>query len=114
MEATEIAKIKQALVDESLPAEEIKRLCDVHVEIIKEALQEQDRPESLLGHPIHTFMKENQASEKIMSETGMLLGRIGHPPKAEAFDANKQALGAQIERLSEIDIPRTANFTCAV
>ena len=45
VEATEIAKMEQALMDEGLPAEEIKRLCDVHVEIFKEALEEKDRPE---------------------------------------------------------------------
>ena len=68
VEATEIAKMEQALMDEGLPAEEIKRLCDVHVEIFKEALEEKDRPEPPRGHPIHTFMKENRASEKIMSD----------------------------------------------
>ncbi len=103
VEATEIAKMEQALMDEGLPAEEIKRLCDVHVEIFKEALEEQDRPEPPLGHPIHTFMKENRASEKIMSETSMLMGRIGHPPRPEAFKENRGALGALVERLSEID-----------
>ncbi len=104
VQASEIAKMEQALMDEGLPAEEIKRLCDVHVEIFKEALEEQDRPEPPLGHPIHTFMKENRASEKIMSETSMLMGRIGHPPGSEAFQENRPALGALIERLSEIDI----------
>ena len=103
VEATEIAKMEQALMDEGLPAEEIKRLCDVHVEIFKEALEEQDRPEPPMGHPIHTFMKENRASEKIMSETSMLMGRIGHPPRPEAFRENRGALGALVERLSEID-----------
>ncbi len=103
VQATEIAKMEQALMDEGLPAEEIKRLCDVHVEIFIEALEEQDRPEPPVGHPIHTFMKENRASEKIMSETSMLLGRIGHPPRPEAFRENSQALGALIERLCEID-----------
>jgi DUF438 domain-containing protein len=103
VEASEIARMEQALMDEGLPAEEIKRLCDVHVEIFKEALEEQDRPEPPLGHPIHTFMKENRASEKIMSETSMLLGRIGHPPRPEAFKENRGALLALVERLSEID-----------
>jgi DUF438 domain-containing protein len=107
VEATEIAKMEQALMDEGLPAEEIKRLCDVHVEIFKEALEEQDRPEPPMGHPIHTFMKENRASEKIMSDTSMLLGRIGYPPKAEAFTENSRALGSLIDRLSEIDIHYT-------
>jgi DUF438 domain-containing protein len=107
VEATEIAKMEQALMDEGLPAEEIKRLCDVHVEIFKEALEEQDRPEPPLGHPIHTFMKENRASEKVMSETSMLMGRIGQPPSPEAFQEHNQALGPLIERLSEIDIHYT-------
>jgi DUF438 domain-containing protein len=104
VEASEIAKMEQALMDEGLPAEEIKRLCDVHVEIFKAALEEQDRPEPPPGHPIHTFMKENRASEKLMSETSMLIGRIGHPPRIETFKAHQQALGSFIERLSEIDI----------
>ncbi|MGD8961686.1 MAG: DUF438 domain-containing protein [Desulfobacterales bacterium] len=103
VEATEIAKMEQALMDEGLPAEEIKRLCDVHVEIFKDALEEQDRPDPPLGHPIHTFMKENRASEKIMSETSMLLGRIGYPPKPSAFSENSPALGSLIDRLLEID-----------
>ena len=107
VEATEIAKMEQALMDEGLPAEEIKRLCDVHVEIFKEALEEKDRPEPPMGHPIHTFMKENRASEKIMSETSMLMGRIGHPPRPESFQENRQALGALVERLSDIDIHYT-------
>jgi len=41
VEATEIAKMEQALMNEGLPVEEIKRLCDVHMEIFKEALEEQ-------------------------------------------------------------------------
>jgi DUF438 domain-containing protein len=107
VEASEIAKMEQALMDEGLPAEEIKSLCDVHVEIFKEALEEQERPAPPLGHPIHTFMKENRASEKLMSETSILIGRIGHPPRLEAFKTHHQALGSLIERLSEIDIHYT-------
>ena len=45
VEASEIGQMEQVLMDEGLPPEEIKRLCDVHVEIFKEALEEQDRLE---------------------------------------------------------------------
>jgi len=107
VEAPEIAKIEQELMNEGLPAEEIKRLCEVHVEIFKEALEEQDRPEPPLGHPIHTFMKENRASEKIMSDISILMGLLGHPPNPEAFAEHRQALGALIEQLSKIDIHYT-------
>ena len=104
LEALEIAKMEQSLMDEGLPAEEIKRLCDVHVELFKEALEEQDRPEPQQGHPIHTFMKENRASEKIMSEVSMVMGRLGQPPSPKAFEEQKEALGSLIDRLSEINI----------
>jgi hypothetical protein len=39
VEALEVAKIEQSLMDEGLPPEDIKRLCDVHVELFQEALQ---------------------------------------------------------------------------
>jgi DUF438 domain-containing protein len=107
VEATEIANMEQALMNEGLPAEEIKRLCDVHVEIFKEALEEKDRPEPPLGHPIHTFMKENRASEKIMSDSSILIGLLGHPPGTEAFETHRQELGRLIDRLSEIHIHYT-------
>jgi uncharacterized protein len=103
VEAPEIAKIEQELINEGLPAEEIKRLCHVHVEIFKEALEEQDRPDPPVGHPIHTFMKENRASEKIMSDMSMLLGLLGQPPAPEAFEEHSRALGELIEQLSEIN-----------
>ncbi len=102
VKASEVAKMEQALMDEGLPAEEIKRLCDVHVELFKEALEEQDRPEPPPGHPIHTFMKENRVSEKIMSEASMLMGRLGRQPSPEAFKEHQEELGSLIDRLSEI------------
>jgi len=48
-------------------------------------------------------MKENRASEKIMREISMLIGRLGHPPAKEAFEAHREAPGNLIQRLPEID-----------
>ena len=107
LEAPELAKMEQQLMDEGLPPEEIKRLCDVHVEIFKEALKEQDRPEPPPGHPIHTLMKENRASEKIMSEASMILGWLGLPPSPDKFKENYEELGAIINLLSKVDIHYT-------
>jgi len=103
VEASEIAKMEQALMNEGLPPEEIKALCNVHVEIFKDALAEQDRPEPPPGHPVHTFMKENRVCEDIMSQISMLIGRLGHPPGKEAFEKHQKALDALLGRLSEIN-----------
>jgi hypothetical protein len=105
--APEVAKMEQALMDEGMPAEEIKRLCDVHVEIFKEALEEQDRPATPPGHPVHTFMQENRASEDIMSRTSLVIGMLGHPIRPEGFERHREELGALIESLSRINIHYT-------
>jgi hypothetical protein len=105
--APEIARMEQALIDEGLPAEEIKRLCDVHVEIFKESLEIQDRPAAPPGHPVHTFMKENRASEDLMSRISLTLGMLGHPIRPEAFARHRRELGEQIEALSKINLHYT-------
>ncbi len=63
---TEIAEIEQALIDEGLPEMEIKRLCDVHVAVFRESLEVQQKPETIPGHPIHTFRAENQAAAEVL------------------------------------------------
>ncbi len=107
VDASEIAAVEQALIDEGLPAEEIKNLCDVHVEIFKEALEARDRPEVPPGHPVHTYMKENRALEGVLSEISLALGglpRPGEPGAADALRARKEELGALLERLARVDV----------
>jgi DUF438 domain-containing protein len=63
---TEIAEIEQALIDEGFPEMEIKRLCDVHVAVFRESLEAQQKPETVPGHPLHTFRAENQAAAEVL------------------------------------------------
>ncbi len=64
----EIANMEQQLMAEGMPQEEIKRLCDVHVEVFKKSLEKQVVPGLPAGHPVHTYMLENRAAEDIMKE----------------------------------------------
>ena len=60
--AEEIAAMEQALMKAGMPAEEIQRLCEVHVEVFENSLEKQGKPNKVPGHPIHTFMAENDAA----------------------------------------------------
>ena len=82
---TEIAAMEQALIDEGMPEDEVKRLCDVHVQVFKESLEGRPSPDSVPGHPLHTLMSENRALEGLLSEMRALIpdpdaGRIPAPP----------------------------------
>jgi DUF438 domain-containing protein len=64
--ATEIAEIEQALIAEGLPEMEIKRLCDVHTAVFRDALDMQEKPQAAAGHPVDTFRAENAAAAKVL------------------------------------------------
>jgi DUF438 domain-containing protein len=104
VDAAEIARMEQQLMDEGLPAEEVKRLCDVHVELFKEALEERERPEPPAGHPVHTFMKENRRCEEIISSLALVLGMLGQPPQAERFQRHRQELTVLMDMLGEVEL----------
>jgi DUF438 domain-containing protein len=69
VDPSEIAEMEQSLIAEGLPETEVKRLCDVHVAVFRESLdaQAQARPETIPGHPVHTFLAENAAAEKVLA-----------------------------------------------
>ncbi len=55
----EIAQVEQELVDEGIPAEEIRQLCDVHIEVFKESLDKStiNPPD---WHPLGILMTEHR------------------------------------------------------
>jgi hypothetical protein len=63
---SEIANMEQRLIDGGMPESEVKRLCDVHVEVFKESLDDNVMPGLPSGHPVHTYMSENRKAEKII------------------------------------------------
>ncbi len=91
---SEIAAMEQKLIEEGMPETEVKRLCDVHVQVFKESLERHEIPGAPPGHPVHTFMKENRAAEETMTE---LEGLLQAP-------AEKTRLKALVERLSEVHL----------
>ena len=101
---SEIANMEQRLIEEGMAETEVRRLCDVHVAVFKEALEKHEIPGAPAGHPVHTFMLENRASEQLMDEIDLILIEIGTPPNDEALKNKHQPLFDLLERLSEIHI----------
>ncbi|MHA1917350.1 MAG: DUF438 domain-containing protein, partial [Candidatus Ranarchaeia archaeon] len=69
VEATEIAKMEQELINEGeLTAEQITKLCDLHVGIFEDSLKTKDELKSTPGHPVHTYVEENNEALRIIEE----------------------------------------------
>jgi DUF438 domain-containing protein len=104
IDPSEIAKMEQRLMAEGMPESEVKRLCDVHVEVFKESLSAQDAPVVPPGHPLHTYMLENRTVEGILHELDHVLAKLGDAPDKAAFAALQPGLAKIVERLADIDL----------
>lgn len=67
--AQEIAAIEEEIIKEGMPVEEVQRLCNVHAAAFKGSIEDIHRDaKEIPGHPVHTFMLENRAIEKLIEE----------------------------------------------
>jgi len=103
VEATEIAAMEQKLIEGGVPEDEVKRLCDVHVEVFADALEEHEPLDVPAGHPIDTFQRENRALLQVTNSLRKVAEKIGEPPVREEWERLKPALGGALDRLLEID-----------
>jgi DUF438 domain-containing protein len=101
--ATEIAEIEQSLIDEGMPETEVKELCDVHVQVFKDALNDKDVPRPPAGHPVHTFMVENRASENIMTDIETVLSEIPETTTMADMAKHGKSLSGLLEKLALIE-----------
>ena len=61
--------MEQSLIDSGdLTAEHVTKMCDLHVKIFQESLEDQEKPESIPGHPVHTYMMENEHATRLIEE----------------------------------------------
>lgn len=100
--ASEISEMEAALIAEGMPVEEIQRLCDVHAAVFKGSIEEIHQaktPGETPGHPIHTFMQENKAIERLIGRITSDLDAYRNDPSEEK--ARKVREG--FEQLKEID-----------
>ncbi len=103
IDASEIAKMEQKLIEEGMQESEVKRLCDVHVKVFEESLDKKMKPRMTAGHPIHTYMLENRALEDIIRQTRELIDRFGTPPDEQMFRFSQYELQCLLDSLSQVD-----------
>ena len=103
VEATEIAAMEQKLIEGGVPDTEVKRLCDVHVQVFADALESHEAVTAPAGHPLDTFQRENQALLQVTASLRKVAEAIGEPPDGAAWARLKSALADTVERLADVD-----------
>jgi DUF438 domain-containing protein len=92
--ASEISEVEQALIDEGLSEDEVKRLCDVHVAVFRESLETQVKPDTIPGHPVYTFLAENGAADRVLLAFSESLVALRESPSQAGIEKAAEQLRA--------------------
>ncbi len=81
--ASEIAEMEQSLIAEGIGEEEIKKLCDVHVQVFAESFEGVGPPKVPPGHPVDVFRQENEALGEVINRIRPALKQLETLPDEE-------------------------------
>jgi hypothetical protein len=98
----EIAKVEQELIEEGMPAEEVRRLCDVHLAVFRESL-EKPKIEVPSGHPIHILLKEHELVKGFVEQISRLLPRVEQAKDFKGIEKELSKLGQLLRHLKEYE-----------
>jgi len=92
LDPAELSLVEQGLINEGLPVEEVQRLCDVHAEVFRDALEKNPELSAEPGHPVESFIAENQALKTLIDkEIKPLLDNL-----QQATEAIEQSVALQL------------------
>jgi len=102
VDATEIASMEQSLITDGMPVEEVQRLCDVHVTVFKDALD--DRPDATVAgdHPIDAYQRENAMAGTICEALRCEFEELATAAGAR-FEELLGEIASDLERLAQVD-----------
>jgi PAS domain S-box-containing protein len=104
----ELAMAEEELINEGLPREEIHRLCEVHLAVFRESI-EQQKPLAPKGHPIHTLMEEHNIFLEFASELKDVVQKIKDANEIDSESIEELKLCADKFKGSESHYVREEN-----
>jgi DUF438 domain-containing protein len=98
----EISRVEEELIEEGMPREEIRRLCDVHLAVFRESL-EKPKTAAPPGHPIYILLKEHELVREFVEEISSFLTRVEQARNFEAIGNDLPRIGELLGHLREYE-----------
>lgn len=97
----DVVAVEQELMQEGMPAEEIMKVCDVHMQAIGGQVA-RGRREVPPGHPAHHFVEENRALQWEMQAMEKLLAELEAVPETRNAESLRLQLSAHLQKLGDV------------
>lgn len=97
----EIPLVEQELIREGVPVTEILKLCDLHVELLRDALRPSELRDVPKGHPLDILSSENEYIVKLAESLNMYANVLSRVDQSEAIGYLKaiRDIVAELRRL---------------
>jgi DUF438 domain-containing protein len=89
----DVVSVEQELLGEGMKQEDVLHLCDLHTEALKGNIDQSGAKTAPVGHPVHTFQKENRALEWELASVNKLFDEI-----SEEKEENVSEVFAEIRK----------------
>lgn len=103
VDSAEIARMEQSLIAEGMPIEDVQRLCDVHVTVFKESLDEKPSAQVAAGHPVDAYTRENAVATQLVADLNLALGELATASSTDERSAALATISAKLGELSAIE-----------
>ncbi len=95
--------MEMQLMEEGISRDSISKLCDTHTRVLKEHLDLTETPETVPGHPVHTFLQENIALQQRTAKVKYLVNELQKTnDDQQALELLRQIQG-QLNDLMDVD-----------
>jgi uncharacterized protein len=102
-DSAEIAAMEQQLMAGGMPVDEVRSMCDLHAEVLKEILTEPPARDFPPGHPIDTFHRENEALHRLVEQIRAIVAQLRQLPESEEWRKTIIRLRQGFNELADID-----------
>ncbi len=104
VDASEIAAMEQQLMAEGMSPDQVRSMCDLHADVLKEVMAEPRAPRALPpGHPVDTFQRENRALEAAVAEARTRIQGVAALPDRGTPGAERLALLEALNPLMDVE-----------
>lgn len=100
---SDVFMMEVQLVKEGIPAERIQELCDTHTRVLKKHLDLQETPETVPGHPVHTFVQENRELMKTTASIRLSMKTLDTLSDEQDATDTMRVIQQQLNNLMDAD-----------
>ncbi len=99
----DVVAVEQELINEGLPQEEVLKLCDIHTEALRGAIDLEGAKVPSPGHPVNTFQQENSALMREIHRLNDAYKTIGETSDEETLKEALDEIRSRFNALADVE-----------